>query len=635
MVCLPRAPDAGLKTMRMDTVSEIFAAAFQHHQAGRIQLADATCRQVVALEPQHPAAWHLLGLISRDTGNHDFAIECLQRALQLDPDNPAAHNNLGILLKNQGQLHEAVACYAQALRLQPDFVQACNNLGNVWHQLGRLDEAIASCRQAIQLDPSFTDAYVTLGNALKDQGKLDEAAASYEQALALNRNLPAAHNNLGHVLKDRGQLDEAIAHYRRAIELRPDVATYHGNLAYTLNFHPGFEARQILEEHQRWNQRHAEPLANLIEVHTHDRSPERRLRVGYLSPDFRSHSVGRFLVPLLQAHDHNRVEVFCYSSVRKPDEYTAICQACADTWRNVRGFSDEQIAQGVRRDRVDILMDVTMHMADNRLLVFARKPAPVQVTYLAYCGTTGLKTIDYRLTDRYLDPPGSDTSCYSEQSIRLPETYWCYRPMAEAPQVSRLPSSLSGLVTFGSLNNFCKVTRPTLVAWIRLLQSIPESRLILHTRQGAHREELLGCFERQGISRQRLILIDWLNAAQYFRLYEQIDVALDPFPYGGGTTTCDALWMGVPVVSLAGQTAVSRGGLSILSNLGLADLVAFDVDDYVEIARKLAVDLPRLREFRGNLRDRMQTSPLMNEPRFARHIEAAYRDMWRRWCAGK
>jgi predicted O-linked N-acetylglucosamine transferase (SPINDLY family) len=623
----------GHKTVSMATVSEVFSAALEHYRAGRVQLADATCRQVIALAPDHSAAWHLLGLISRDTGNHDFAVECLERALQLNPGDPAAHNNLGILLKNQGKLDEAVACYARALQLKPDFIQACNNLGNAWQLLGRLDEAIASCRQAIQIAPSFTDAYVTLGNALKDQGKLDEAAASYEHALALNRNLPAAQNNLGHVLKERGQLDEAIACYRRAMELRPDFAAYHSNLAYTLNFHPGFEPRSILEEHRAWNRRHAEPLAKGIEPHTNDRSPERRLRVGYVSPDFRSHSVGRFMVPLLQAHDHNRLEVFCYSSVRKPDEYTASCQASASTWRNVRGMSDDQVAQTILRDRIDILVDLTMHMADNRLRVFALKPAPVQVTYLAYCGTTGLETIDYRLTDGYLDPLDHDTSCYSEQSIRLPETYWCYRPMAEAREVSSLPGSRNGYVTFGSLNNFCKVTHPALVAWSRLLHSVPESRLLLHTRQGAHRDLLLAFFEQQGILRQRIILTDWLNATEYFRLYDQIDLALDPFPYGGGTTTCDALWMGVPVVSLAGQTAVSRGGFSILSNLGLADLVAFDPDRYVEIAGKLAADLSRLAELRTSLRGRMQQSPLMDEPRFARNIEAAYRHMWYRWCA--
>lgn len=617
------------------SISELIATALQHHQAGRIQPAETICRQVVSLAPDHPDGWHLLGLVSRDAGNQDFAVECLRRALQLNPNNPAVHNNLGILLKNQGQLDESIACYAQALRLKPDFAQACNNLGNAWQQLGRLDEAIASCRQAIQIDPKFSDAHVTLGNALKDQGRLDEAAASYVQALALNRDLPAAHNNLGHVFKERGQLDEALAQYRRAMQLGPNFASYHSNLLYSLNFHAGYDARSILEEHRAWNKRHAEPLARLIEPFANDRSPERRLRVGYISPDFRSHSVGRFMVPLLESHDHEQLEVYCYSLVRKPDEYTGSCQASADLWRDVRGFSDDQIALRIRQDKIDILVDLTMHMAENRLLVFARKPAPVQVTYLAYCGTTGLEAIDYRLTDVYLDPADRDTSCYSEQSIRLPDTYWCYRPMAGAPDVSSLPALRNGFVTFGSLNNFCKVTRPTLVAWCRLLQIVSRSRLILHTRQGSHREELLKFFEQQGILRERLILQDWLKGGEYFRLYEQIDVALDPFPHGGGTTTCDALWMGVPVVSFAGQTAVSRGGLSILSNLGLAELVASDVDHYVQIASELAVDLPRLGELRSNMRARMQKSPLMDEPRFARQIEAAYRDIWQRWCAAK
>ena len=597
-----------------------------------MQLAEATCRQGLALAPNDPAAWQLLGRIAHETGNHAVAIECFERTVRLDPGNPAAHNNLGILLKNQGRLLEAMACYQHALRLKPDFVQACNNLGNVWQQLGKLDEAIASCRRAIEINPNFPDPYVTLGNIYREQDRWDEAVAIYEQALALNQNLAAAHYGLAHILKDRGQLDAAIARYHRATKLKPDVARYHSSLVYALNFHAGIDAHSILEEHRRWNQLHAEPLSRFIEPHVNDRSPDRRLRVGYVSPDFRSHSVGRFILPLLQAHDHDRLEVFCYSSVRKPDAFTASCQASADTWRDVLACSDEELAQTIRKDQIDILVDLTMHTADSRLLVFARKPAPVQVTYLAYCGTTGLSAIDYRITDVYLDPPGHDTSIYSEQSVRLPEAYWCYRPMAEAPEVSSLPAARNGMVTFGSMNNFCKVTQPTLAAWSRLLQVIPQSRLILHMRQGAHREELLRSFEQQGIARQRLVLMDWLNIAEYFKNYAQVDIALDPFPHGGGTTTCDALWMGVPVVSLAGQMAVSRGSLSILSNLGLADLVAFDVDRYIQIAANLAADLPRLGELRSSLRGRMQKSPLMDEPRFARHIEAAYREMWHRWC---
>ena len=342
-----------------------------------------------------------------------------------NPTYAEAHNNLGNALQAQGQLAEAVSQYQQALRLKPDFVEAHNNLGNV----------------------------------LWAQGQLAEAVAQYQQALRLKPDYAGTHNNLGNALKDQGKLDEAVACYRRALELKPDFAVAHSNLVYTLIFCPGYDAQTLYEEHRRWNQHHAAPLAKFIQPHRNDRSPDRRLRVGYVSPDFRSHPVGRFLLPLLEAHDHGSLEIFCYASVRIPDTITDRCRAHADVWRDVLGLSDEQVAEVIRQDQIDILVDLTMHMANNRLLVFARKPAPVQVTYLAYCGTTGLSTMDYRLTDPYLDPPGRFDQFYSEQSIRLPETYWCYQPIVQTPASTALPALKAGHVTFGCLNNFCKVTR--------------------------------------------------------------------------------------------------------------------------------------------------------------------------------
>ena len=274
-----------------------------------------------------------------------------------------------------------------------------------------------------------------------------------------------------------GEAGRSVACYRRALELKPDFAAAHSNLVYTQIFCPGYDAQTLYEEHRRWNQQHAAPLAKFIQPHLNDRSPDRRLRIGYVSPDFRCHPVGRFLLPLLESHDHESFEIFCYASVRIPDAMTDRCRAHADVWRDVLGLSDEQVADAIRQDRIDILVDLTMHMANNRLLVFARKPAPVQVTYLAYCGTTGLGTMDYRLTDPYLDPPGQDERFYCEQSIRLPETYWCYRPAIETPPVNALPALEAGHVTFGCLNNFCKVTPPTLAAWSRLLQAVPGSQV--------------------------------------------------------------------------------------------------------------------------------------------------------------
>jgi predicted O-linked N-acetylglucosamine transferase (SPINDLY family) len=634
-------------------------------QQKRLAEARASYQEALRIKPDYAEAHHNLGLVLREQGKSNEAINYFRQALNLKPAYPEAHNSLGAALFDQGKLDEASASFQEAVRQKPDFAEAHNSLGAALYAQGKLDRAVAAYRQAIVLKPDFAEAHSNLGIALWRKKDLDEAEASIRRALALRPGDAGAHNSLGIVLFARGELDQAIASHRRALELKPDyveaivnlgnvfkdkgeldeaVACYrrglcikpdpehHSNLVYTLNFCAGYDARAIYEENCRWNQVYAEPLAPLILPHCNDPSPERRLRVGYVSPDFFGHVIGRFLLRLLEVHDHSKFEVFCYASVLVGDVVTDRCRSHADVWRNVLGISDEKVAQIIHEDQIDILVDLTMHMAYNRMLVFARKPAPIQVTYLAYCGTTGLRAIDFRFTDPYLDPPEHDDGRYSEQSVRLPETYWCYWPSVQGSQVNALPALQTGHVTFGCLNNFCKVTVPTLEAWRRLLKEVPEARLVLHAKLGSHRDRVRDFFAQEGVAADRVTFLQKMPSSEYLSAYEQTDIALDPFPYGGGTTTCDALWMGVPVVSLAGQTGVGRGGLSILSNIGLADLVAGNVDEYVRIAARLAGDLPRLSELRATIRERMQKSPLMDAPRLAGHIEAAYRDMWRQWC---
>jgi predicted O-linked N-acetylglucosamine transferase (SPINDLY family) len=634
---IPEAVDCYRRALKLnpDDADAHYNLGVAFKVQGNLVEAVACYRRALELKPNDAEAHNNLGNVLKDQGNLGGAVACYHRALELKPDYAKAHNNLGIALNDQGKADQSLAHCRRALELKPDFVEAHVSLGNTLKDRGNLEEALVCYHRAVELKPDFAQAHNNLGTLLKDQGKLDDAMACYRRALELRPDFAEAHSNLGNVLKDQGNLDGAIACYRRALELKPDYATAHSNLVYTQLFCPGYDARTLDEELGRWNRQHAEPLEKYIQPHSNNVDPHRRLRIGYLSPDFRSHPVGRFLLPLLESHDHEGFEILCYASLRMPDAVTDRCRARADAWRDVLGLSDEQVARTICRDQVDILVDLTMHMGNNRLLVFARKPAPVQVTYLAYCGTTGLGTMDYRLTDTYLDPPGRDERFYRERSVHLPETYWCYRPIDQTPPVNRLPAVEAGHVGFGSLNNFCKVTSPVLAAWSRLLQAVPGSRLLLHARAGSHRDRVRAFLAEQGISAERLTWVDLLPTAEYFGLYQQIDVALDPFPYGGGTTTCDALWMGVPVVSLAGETGVGRGGVSILSNVGLPELVAGDADQYVRIAVDLANDLPRLSRLRATLRDRMQASPLMNAPRFARSVEAAYRDMWRRWCAGQ
>ncbi len=599
---------------------------------GQLNEAIVAYRQAIVLKPNLPEAHSNLGTALRDKGQLDEAIAACRQAIALRPGYPEAHSNLGIALRDKGQLDEAITAYRQAITLKPNFPEAHSNLGTALRDKGQLDEAIAACRQAITLRPGYPEAHINLGNALRDNRQLDEAIAAYRQAITLRPNDAEAYNNLGTAWSDAGQLDEAVAAYRQAVARAPDNAGIHSNLVYTMHFHPAYDAQTVAEEHGRWNLHHAEPLKKFIQPHNNDRSPDRRLRIGYVSPDFREHPVGRFLRPLLEHHDHWNFEIVCYAQVLVPDAITQRLRSYADGWRGIVGLSDTQAADLIRRDRLDILVDLTMHMAHNRLLVFACKPAPVQVTYLAYCSTTGLQTMDYRLSDPYLDPPGGDESFYTEQTIRLPETYWCYQPNIAPREVGPLPVLQLGHITFGCLNNFCKVSEPTLAAWAKLLRAVPNSELLLHAYKGSHRQRLQARLERDGVVPKRVRFAGFMPAEKYFALYRQIDIALDTFPYGGGTTTCDALWMGVPVVSLVGKTAVGRGGLSILSNVGLPELAARSEQEYVAIAAALANDLPRLSRLRATLRHQMEQSPLMDAPRFARHVEAAYRQMWHTWC---
>jgi predicted O-linked N-acetylglucosamine transferase (SPINDLY family) len=627
--------------------------------------AEQLYRQILAHQPQHADAMHQLGLIAYQVGQSDIAVDLIRRAIALNPNLPEPHSNLGNIFTDKGQLDEAIAACRQAIALRPDFPEAHINLGNALKDNGQLDEAIAAFRQAIGINPNlagahsnlggalidkgqfdeaitacqraiairsnFPEAYNNLGNALKYKGHLDEAIIAYRQAIILRPRYAAAHNNLGVTLKDKGQLDEAIAAYRQAIALNPNYAEAHGNLIYILHFHPAYDAKALAKEHRRWNRQHAEPMRKFILPHSNDRNSDRRLRIGYVSPDFREHPVGRFLLPLLAHHDKNQVEVFGYSQVRAPDAMTQRLRLLADGWRNISGLSDAAAVDLIRQDQIDILVDLTMHMGDNRLLIFACKPAPVQVTYLAYCSSTGLETIDYRLSDPYLDPP-EEESFYNEQTIHLPETYWCYQPIFASQEISPLPALARGAITFGCLNNFCKISQPTLGAWAKLLRAIPNSQLLLSAHEGSHRQRVQEQLQWEGIAPQRVRFVGKMPPLDYFRLYHEIDIALDTFPYAGGTTTCDALWMGVPTVSLCGQTAVGRGGLSILSNIGLPELVARSEDEYMRIAGELADNLPQLSQLRCTLRQRMEQSPLMDAPKFARNIEAAYRQMWRTWC---
>jgi protein O-GlcNAc transferase len=476
-----------------------------------------------------------------------------------------------------------------------------------------------------------TERLIRAGNQHLAEDRPDEAVACFKQVLELKPNDWGALSNLAFAYFCQARLENAIACYHQALSADRSCVQAHDNLLFTLQYSPDYDAAAIFAECRRWNEQHAAPLARFIEPHTNDRTPHRRLRIGYVSPDFRNHVLAVFLLPLLESHDRQQFEIFCYSNVAAPDFVTARLQPLANAWRDIRALSDEQIAALIRRDEIDILIDLTVHGDSNRLLVFARKPAPVQVTWLGYPGTTGLATIDYRLTDPYLDPPGHFDTYYSEQSFRLTDTFWCYSSIAHTP-VSDLPALHNGYITFGSLNNLFKVNPGVLSLWARALQGVERSRLIMRAPEGSSRQWVLDTLKLGGISADRIDFVGRQPRGRYLETYHRIDIALDTFPYNGHTTTLDALWMGLPVVTLIGQTVVGRAGYSQLTNLGVPELIAQSLEEYVHIATTLASDLDRLHRLRSTLRPQIERSPLMDSSRFTRNLEAAYRQLWHGWC---
>ena len=569
-------------------------------------------------------------------GRMEAALACYEHAAELDPGHAVAHNNLGLALAARagaGDAERAVACYARALVLRPDFAEAHFNLGNVLRVQGSLDQAVASYERALELKPSHAPAHCNLGEVLCQLGQLARATAHCKQALELEPDDALAHSNLGNALTGQGQIDQALVHYRRALVLKPDFAAANSNLLLALNYACDQDPVAVRNAHQDYARRWEAPEAERRPVPADDHPSDRRLRIGYLSSDFRRHSVAHFIEPVLALHDHDRFEVFCYFNHPRSDDRTQRLRGYASCWRDIYSLPDEFVVRQIRADRIDILVDLNGHTALNRLQVFACKPAPVQVTWLGYPNTTGLSSMDYRITDGFADPPGMTEHLHSERLVRLPESFSCYQPPDDAPAVSELPALTRGYVNFGSFNNLAKINPRVMELWARILHSVPDSRLTLknlNLGEEPVRQSICATFERLGVEPSRLKLLGPDASLQdHLGRYGGIDIGLDPFPYNGATTTCEALWMGVPVVTLAGTTHAGRVGVSQLSNLGLNELIAGTPDEYVAIATRLAGAPEHLRSLRAELRARLAASPLTDARRFTAHLERAFVQMGR------
>ena len=607
------------------------------HRRGDLAKANESFRRAIVLNPNYAKAYKHLGVVLAEQGDLDQALACFQRSIALDSSDPQAYVLLGdlfMLLKKDGQ---AEAVYKHVTTIEPDNANAHFQCGVLAERGRRFEEAIVNYRRTIEIQPDFTSAHNNLGVMLLRTGALEEALTSTHHALALNPNSLEAHNNVAVILQNLGELDAACEAYRTTMVLAPDFAKTHSNLIFALNLGAKHTPEEILAESREWNAKHAAPRAARARPCANTPDPERRLRIGYVSPDFRSHSVSYFFEPLLTNHDRDAVEIFCYAEIPRPDAITARLQALADHWCFTVDLTDAELADRIREDRIDVLVDLAGHTANNRLLAFAERPAPVQVTWLGYGATTGMTEMDYYLTDAVADPVEEAGRFFSETLVRLPHTFVCYVPPVEAPEVAPLPALSNGHVTFGTFNNPSKIGPEVIEVWAQVLREFPGSRLLMKSSQ-LRDESLCEKFRTQfaahGIAGERIEFMPKIPAmSDHLAAYGRVDIAFDSFPYNGGTTSLEAAWMGAPMIALRGDRFVSRMGASILTQLGLTDLVAESPQAYVEIATNLAKDLDRLASLRSDLRPRMAASPLCDVQSFAQNMEAAFRQMWRRWCS--
>ena len=650
-------------------INSKFKKALQHYKEGEFQQAEIICNKILGLNSNHADTLNLSGLLAHNLGKNDIAVDLINKAIQKNPEDPLYYNNLGVVFECRQNLSKAISFYQKAIDLKSDYAEAYYNMGNAFKGLnkfdkavlfyrksleikpdsvetyynmadafqrdGRLDEAIFAYQKALHLKPELSQACYRMGEAFQEQIKLDEAIFYYQKTLSLKPDCAEACNNMGKAFQDQGRPDKAINAYQNALRIRPDFSLAVSNLLLSIHYQISVDPLHLFEEHQRRAVQYASKISSELKAHANIFLTDRRLRVGYVSPDFRGHPVAFFVAPLLRNHDQSSFETVCYSNADKEDKVTDLLKGLADKWRNISGISDADAERMIREDGIDILVDLAGHTANNRLLLFARKPAPVQATYLGYPNTTGIRTIDYRITDAWSDPPGRTDHLYTEDLVRLSKSFLCYEPPGDAPEVLKLPAIKNGYITFGSFNNRSKITPKVIKVWSDILKSIPDARMILKSRVLSDigtRRKLLEMFIQNGLDRKRVELFGFLASGEHFKFYNRIDIALDTFPYNGTTTTCEALWMGVPVITLKGETHFSRVGVSLLSNAGISEFIAESTDDYVKKAVQLGCKLDSLQVLRARLRSMMAQSSLMDAAGFTRSFEEAYQWMWRRRC---
>lgn len=615
-----------------NTVAEVLQRAAIHHQNGQYADAENLYRQVLAINPNHPDALHLLGLIEQQSGHFEQAIKLIEKAIALRP-SASMHCNLGVIFQQLKKLSEAVNSFQQAIALKPDHVLSHFNLGNAFRDLGNLTEAEKSFRTVTALRPEFADAHFNLGNTLKAQRRINQAVISYQAAITINSNFSNALYNLGICYQEQANLDLAIACFKQVIAIEPDHVDAHSNLIFAMDLHSDISIADLQQERRIWALKHADKRF-MPQPYPNDKNATRRIRIAYVSADFRKHSAACVFGPMLDAFDHDHFEVYAYSNSLQEDQYTSQLQHSVAQWKNIFGLSDEAVATIIRQDKIDILVDLSGHSGGNRLLMFARKPAPIQITAWGYIGGTGMQTMDVFFADPIIVPP-EEKHLYAEEVVYLP-CVAAYFPLDTFPALGELPAKQNKGITFGSFNRLAKVTPASIETWAQILLAIPTARMILKTPEldePSTKASLLNTFTKYGVATERITLLGKTSWIEHVTAFNQIDIALDPFPHGGGVTALEGIIMGIPIVSLKWPTLLGRLSASILTAMKLNDWVANSIDEYIEIAIKQSAQLDSLAELRKQLRNTLQSTFLGDKKQFTATVEQEYRRLWQKWCS--
>jgi protein O-GlcNAc transferase len=583
-------------SLNQNIIDQTMHKAYGLHQQGELLSAEKLYQQVLQLDPKHPDASRLLGVIAFSFGHYKEASRFLNAAIVAKPKFAQNHFILGGIYKQLNDIDKAISCYKKCIALKPDFIEAYNNLGLIYKSKKMFSDAISCYQNALRQEPNSSFTWSNLGNVLKETGRMDEALQALEKSFSIDPGFSAAYSN-----------------YLMA-----------------LNYVSDKDLEYVFKQHADW-ENYCPSSLNSKRFDFQGREVKTKLRIGYISPDFHTHSVAYFIEPLLKAHDKKNIELFGYYNNSVFDETNERMQTYFDHWINISNMPDQLVADKIFEDEIDILVDLAGHSANNALPILYQKPAPIQVTWLGYPNTTGLSAIDYRVTDLLADPDGAEL-VHTESLIRLKNGFLCYQGDSKVPVQNDIPYDRNGYFTFGSFNNYVKVTPEVIEVWAQILKDVPESKLILKSSQFADKDTKGRCiklFKKQGVSKERLHLVAMLpNPNDHMSYYGELDLALDPFPYNGTTTTFEALWMGVPTLTLSGVVHASRVGESILSRIGLESFVSYSKDEYIKLARLKSESLDELRALRVSLRATMLNSPLCDQEDFAQQMENAYLLMW-------